>query len=166
MEHKVALKSKYKGLLSHCAIAFASLLYPLSWLHVFIPILPESLKTVTEAPCPFLIGVEDSIMKLLDYLPAEVIEVNLDTNKVDNPSFEIVHPLLADFTTELKALIPFPSRHSESPLHEISKTKNALQSFSKDEKSIDSVAVRNCFLKHMKSVLHNFQSFIVPSRSP
>jgi hypothetical protein len=157
MEHKVALKSKYKGLLSHCSFALVNLLYPLSWLHVFIPILPESLKTVTEAPCPFLIGVEDSIMKLLDYLPPEVIEVNLDTNKVDNPSFEIVHPFLADFLIELKTLVPFTLCQSNSLLHDADRATP----FTYPKEAIDFMKIRNCFLKYMTTILHDFESFIV-----
>jgi len=158
MEHKVVLKSMHKGLLSHCSFALVNLLYPLSWLHVFIPILPESLKTVTEAPCPFLIGIEDSIMKLLDYLPPEVIEVNLDTNKIDNPSFEIGHPFLPNFLIELKVLIPFTLHQSNSLSQDAD--RSTLFDYSK-EGSIDFMGIRNCFLRYMMAILHNFEDFIV-----
>lgn len=35
----------------------ALLLYPLSWSHIYIPVLPEALLGVLAAPMPFLIGV-------------------------------------------------------------------------------------------------------------
>ncbi|CAM9667873.1 unnamed protein product, partial [Choristocarpus tenellus] len=40
-----------------CLQVLALLLYPLSWAHVYIPILPESLMGVLGAPLPFLVGV-------------------------------------------------------------------------------------------------------------
>ncbi|CAN0321978.1 unnamed protein product, partial [Ectocarpus fasciculatus] len=38
-------------------------LYPLSWSHVYIPVLPETLLGVLAAPMPFLIGVHRSFVE-------------------------------------------------------------------------------------------------------
>lgn len=38
------------------------LLHPLSWSHVYIPVLPEALLGVLAAPMPFLIGVHNSFV--------------------------------------------------------------------------------------------------------
>uniref|UniRef100_A0A6B2L1D3 UDENN domain-containing protein n=1 Tax=Arcella intermedia TaxID=1963864 RepID=A0A6B2L1D3_9EUKA len=40
-----------------CVNAIYSLLYPFTWQHVFIPILPTSLMTMVEAPVPYIIGI-------------------------------------------------------------------------------------------------------------
>lgn len=49
------------------------MLYPLSWSHVYIPVLPEALLGVLAAPMPFLIGVhrnfvEDSDLDVAPYV--------------------------------------------------------------------------------------------------
>lgn len=41
----------------------ALVLYPLSWSHVYIPVLPEALLGVLAAPMPFLIGVHRSFVE-------------------------------------------------------------------------------------------------------
>ena len=40
--------------------ALASLLYPFSWQHTFIPVLPSQLLEVVESPTPFIVGVMTS----------------------------------------------------------------------------------------------------------
>ena len=63
LEKKVLLISKYKALLMHACVALISFLYPFSWKHVMIPILPKNMTEVLEAPVPYLIGVDPAILQ-------------------------------------------------------------------------------------------------------
>lgn len=56
-----------------------SFIFPLNWKHTLIPILPEEMIDVLDAPLPFLIGVESSVLSE-DAQYDEVTIVNLDTN--------------------------------------------------------------------------------------
>uniref|UniRef100_A0A7S1TYQ9 UDENN domain-containing protein n=1 Tax=Phaeomonas parva TaxID=124430 RepID=A0A7S1TYQ9_9STRA len=57
LEKHVVLISSQQFLLSTASEAVTSLLFPLRWSHVYIPILPAPLFGVLHAPMPFLIGM-------------------------------------------------------------------------------------------------------------
>ncbi|CAG0924852.1 unnamed protein product, partial [Notodromas monacha] len=57
LERKILLVSTSMKRLSSCVQGLSGLLYPFSWEHVLVPILPLSLKDVVTAPSPFLIGL-------------------------------------------------------------------------------------------------------------
>lgn len=44
--------------LSQCIHAAAALLYPFSWAHTYIPVVPESLLATVCCPTPFMVGVQ------------------------------------------------------------------------------------------------------------
>jgi hypothetical protein len=86
LEKKVLLISKHKALLTHAAVALISFLFPLCWKHVLIPILPKEMTDVLDAPVPFMIGIDPTILQLEEdndeeggiEIPNEVYRVNLD----------------------------------------------------------------------------------------
>ncbi len=57
LERKIFLISKKKSLITHVAEALINLIFPFCWNHVLIPILPDILKSYTETPVPFIIGL-------------------------------------------------------------------------------------------------------------
>ena len=60
-------------MLSSCINALNALLYPFSWQHVFIPVLPLSLIDYCSAPMPFLLGILSSSLPNLKHLPLEEV---------------------------------------------------------------------------------------------
>jgi len=62
---------------SACVIAMNALLRPLSWPHVSIPLLPQSLRYVLESPVPFIAGVPEKIKTDTEEYP-HIIWVSLD----------------------------------------------------------------------------------------
>lgn len=64
LEKKVLLISKHYALISHATVALSSILYPFNFKSVFIPILPESMRYYLEAPFPFIIGCDPSMVTL------------------------------------------------------------------------------------------------------
>jgi len=66
----------------------SALVYPFNWQHVFIPILPKSLLTMTEAPVPYLIGVLRESEKTLlteSELEEGTVILDLDTGEWIRP---------------------------------------------------------------------------------
>ncbi len=54
-----------------CAECVTALLFPFSWPHVFVPILPSSQKGFLDAPVPFIMGLRmdsESINEELDIM--------------------------------------------------------------------------------------------------
>lgn len=73
LERKILLVSEHKTLLTQVAVALSSFIFPLSWNHTLIPILPMSMINVIDAPFPFLIGVQAQILN--EALNNQVIEM-------------------------------------------------------------------------------------------
>ena len=64
-ERRIIVKSERLSRLSACVQAANSMIYPMTWQHIFIPVLPEHLKEYLLAPMPFLIGVASSLFKVI-----------------------------------------------------------------------------------------------------
>lgn len=69
--------------LSSCMHAVVALLYPFSWQHTFIPVLPGSMLDIVCCPTPFLVGLLSSSLPKLKDLPVEEVS----TVVCDFPSF-------------------------------------------------------------------------------
>ena len=50
-----------------------ALLYPFSWQHTFIPVLPASMIDIVCCPTPFLVGLLSSSLPKLKELPVEEV---------------------------------------------------------------------------------------------
>lgn len=71
--------------LSYSIQGALSLIYPFTWQHILVPVLPPSLVTYCSAPMPFVIGIHSSSVDSLRNLPMEqVIFIDLDDDSVTN----------------------------------------------------------------------------------
>ena len=79
-EQRVIFVSSRWGHVSSCAHAAQTLLYPLQWQHIFIPVLPKSKFSYAAAPMPFVVGVLARHLPRLqrEAIAPEVIFVDLD----------------------------------------------------------------------------------------
>ncbi|CZT00650.1 related to lustrin A [Rhynchosporium agropyri] len=57
-ESRIIFLSSHTAMLHLASKALASLLYPLKWASIFIPVLPARLLSALEAPCPYIVGIE------------------------------------------------------------------------------------------------------------
>ncbi|CAB1100395.1 unnamed protein product [Ectocarpus sp. CCAP 1310/34] len=79
-ERKVVLVSSRLSLLTQAGEVFRSLLQPLSWSHVYVPLLPRKMAAdLLQCPTPFILGLESVTARELD-LPRDAIQVHLDTD--------------------------------------------------------------------------------------
>lgn len=94
--------------ISECVHAASTMIFPLQWQHIFIPLLPHDLLRYTCAPMPFIIGLRsDHIAAVLDLPLHEVIVVSLDRDQVstagDHGNEETFgFPMPEELTTKLK----------------------------------------------------------------
>lgn len=79
-QHHVGVKLTHSLLLlffistlSSCMHAVVALLYPFSWQHTFIPVLPGSMLDIVCCPTPFLVGLLSSSLPKLKELPVEEV---------------------------------------------------------------------------------------------
>ena len=56
LEQKILMHSHRLSLLTDVAELLQAFMYPMSWGHVYVPVLPRGLFDVIKAPMPFLLG--------------------------------------------------------------------------------------------------------------
>ncbi|XP_071472503.1 DENN domain-containing protein 2B isoform X2 [Marmota flaviventris] len=82
LERRVIFVADKLSTLSSCSHAVVALLYPFSWQHTFIPVLPASMIDIVCCPTPFLVGLLSSSLPKLKELPVEeALMVNLGSDR-------------------------------------------------------------------------------------
>ena len=78
-ERRVVLTSGRLEAVSAAVHAANAALYPLSWQHIFLPVVPEAFLDYLTAPMPFLVGLHSSLSEDAKRLPCDdVFTLNLD----------------------------------------------------------------------------------------
>lgn len=105
-ERRIVMISEKLNRLSACVQAANTLIYPMHWQHIFIPLLPNTLIDYLTAPMPFLIGVPQCIfdeqVKLSEL--GEIVILNVDTNQLTTP-FDDVSTIPSDVLYHLRKLL-------------------------------------------------------------
>ena len=111
-ESRIILYSSHTAMLSLASGALASLLYPLKWSGVFIPVLPQRLIQALEAPCPYIVGVEKRYEKL-DLPSDDFCIVDLDENSIEStePPISLPRPQRRKLMALLQAAAPHHNRY-------------------------------------------------------
>ncbi|XP_032657512.1 DENN domain-containing protein 2D [Chelonoidis abingdonii] len=82
LERRIIFVAEELSVLSQCIHAVAALLYPFSWAHTYIPVVPECLIDTVCCPTPFMVGVQKRCLEqVLDQPMEEVLLVDLCEGK-------------------------------------------------------------------------------------
>ena len=86
LERRILIVSKDLENLTSCALSLEHLIYPLEWLHAFVPIMPEHIDIyVYNQPFPFIYGVHKSIYDKLNKAQLEdAVVLLIDEKQVLN----------------------------------------------------------------------------------
>ncbi|KAG8187207.1 hypothetical protein JTE90_020076 [Oedothorax gibbosus] len=108
-ERRILVTSKKLSRLSACVQAANSLISPMNWQHIFIPILPKHLIDYLSAPMPFLIGVPSVTFEQFRQSElSEVVILDADNNRVKTP-FEDLETLPPEIVSSLKRSLKNPN---------------------------------------------------------
>ncbi|XP_051890627.1 DENN domain-containing protein 2C-like [Pristis pectinata] len=75
LERRVIFIADKLSTLSKCGHAAVAMLYPFTWQHTYIPVLPAVMIDIACSPTPFLIGILSNSVPLLNDLPIEEVLV-------------------------------------------------------------------------------------------
>ncbi|KIM93013.1 hypothetical protein OIDMADRAFT_208363 [Oidiodendron maius Zn] len=84
-ESRIILLSSHTAMLHLASRAIASLLYPLKWASIFIPVLPARLLSALDAPCPYIVGIERRYEKI-ELPDDDYVFVDLDQDIIEATS--------------------------------------------------------------------------------
>ncbi|XP_039177426.1 DENN domain-containing protein 1A isoform X4 [Crotalus tigris] len=102
-ERRILICCSKLSTLTACVHGSASLLYPMFWQHVYIPVLPPHLLDYCCAPMPYLIGIHLSLIeKVRNISLDDVVILNVDTNTLETP-FDDLQSLPNDIISSLKS---------------------------------------------------------------
>uniref|UniRef100_F6REZ0 DENN/MADD domain containing 2C n=1 Tax=Xenopus tropicalis TaxID=8364 RepID=F6REZ0_XENTR len=87
LERRVIFVADNLSTLSKCAHAVLAILYPFTWQHTYIPVLPASMIDIVCSPTPFLIGILSCSLPLLSDLPIEEVTLLLPISLVSHAFF-------------------------------------------------------------------------------
>nr|XP_032802640.1 DENN domain-containing protein 1B-like isoform X4 [Petromyzon marinus] len=125
-ERRIIVTSSKISTLSSCIHALALLLYPMSWQHVYIPLLPPHLLEYCSAPMPFLIGVHSSLMDRVRTMPLDdAIVFTIDTNTMETP-FNDLQGLPSDVVAALRSRLKRPATVGDGVARAFLKSQAAL----------------------------------------
>ena len=101
-ERRILMTSSRLCRLTACIQAANSLIYPMYWQHIFIPVLPVHLLDYLSAPMPFLIGVpSETLSRVKRHELGDVVILDADENKIESP-FDDLHMLPTEIISFLK----------------------------------------------------------------
>ncbi|KAK3647892.1 hypothetical protein LTR56_007866 [Elasticomyces elasticus] len=107
-ESRIIFLSSHTAMLQLACSALTSLLYPLKWSGVLIPVLPARLIQALEAPCPYIIGVERRYEKL-EFPTDDFCMVDLDEDVIESTAPPT--PLPRPQRRKLQALLQVAAPH-------------------------------------------------------
>ncbi|CAG9861723.1 unnamed protein product [Phyllotreta striolata] len=105
LEYQVLLRSTDPQKLMVVAEGITSLLFPFTWPHVYVPIMPASLHHFLDAPVPFLMGLYSMSENLKVASEANLCFVDIDKCKVQLPEEMAGFPHIELFTAEIWSVL-------------------------------------------------------------
>jgi hypothetical protein len=108
-EGRVVLRSEHMALLTPVAEGLMSLLFPLTWQGIYIPVLPSHMLDVLDAPVPFLVGLVGNTCPQPDGvivcdLDQDVVQLGYDTNHKPQPLPVLPRKLATRLKAEIEAV--------------------------------------------------------------
>lgn len=121
--------------------ALCSLLYPLTWAGILIPVLPARLLSALEAPCPYIVGIERRYDRI--ELPEDdFVIVDLDENTIQSTAEPILLP--RQQRRKLLSLLQLAAPHHTRFGVPIGPPAHAIEAYPFDAFSSESPSIFNC----------------------
>lgn len=79
---KVVLCCKHLSILTPCAEALLSFLFPFVWQGLYLPLLPSSMLDILESPVPYLVGIHSRLLPSIRNRSSNTVYVDLDKDIV------------------------------------------------------------------------------------
>lgn len=108
-ESRIIFLSSHTAMLHLACHSLVSLMYPLTWASIFIPILPARLISALDAPCPYVVGIERRYDNII--LPDDdYVLVDLDKDTIDATALPVRLP--KQHRRKLLSLLQFAAPHA------------------------------------------------------
>uniref|UniRef100_A0A674B3D8 DENN domain containing 2A n=1 Tax=Salmo trutta TaxID=8032 RepID=A0A674B3D8_SALTR len=151
LERRVIFTADKLSTLSQCCHAMVALLYPFTWQHTYIPVLPPSMLDIVCTPTPFIVGLLSSSLPSLKELPIE------EVRPVVISSHTSVFPLQLDDEDSI-----LPHKLQAALEHVLDKRKELASEMPTDSSSLSTV-VSETFVRFFVEMVGHYPLFMTPS---
>ena len=169
-EKKILFVDKYYDRLSKVTDGFISILYPLQWVHTYIPIMSDQMLKYLETFLPFLNGIHDSLMPLVkdilyesDLDSEEVFLIYINGDKIKLGSSLNGKKVKADKYIQ-ENIPPFPSDLEKKLKNKLKKMKNEFSGGLKKEITMDcetaELKMRDAFIDFFLEMFHDYEKYL------
>ncbi|XP_053260988.1 DENN domain-containing protein 2A isoform X3 [Podarcis raffonei] len=156
LERRVIFIADKLSTLSKCCHAMVALLYPFTWQHTYIPVLPPSMIDIVCSPTPFLIGLLSSSLSRLKELPVEeVLVVDLVNNRFLRQ--------MEDEDSILPRKLQAALEHILEQRNELASDKEEGAPNGKQESSPLNEVVSEAFVRFFVEIVGHYSLFLTPS---
>ncbi|KAI1841977.1 hypothetical protein JX266_011837 [Neoarthrinium moseri] len=137
-ESRIIFLSSHTAMLHLACHALVSLLYPLKWASIFIPVLPARLLSALDAPCPYIVGIERRYDNI--ELPEDdYVLVDLDKDTIDATAQPVRLP--KQHRRKLMSLLQIAAPHALRYGVPTGPPPHAMESFPYDSFSVENPAI-------------------------
>lgn len=161
-ELKILFYSQSFNRLTDSCTALVALMYPMKYMHSFIPILPAAVGEMWGSPMPFIIGVHASrVEEIVDLL--DVVKVDLDGGAITVPE-NMTIPLIPELLmrkvlSELSSVLHPELSHADNAFPAISVSAMGLPSSRKP--IVLDKELRAVMLRLMTHLLSDYRSCLI-----
>eukprot|EP01134_Creolimax_fragrantissima_P000978 CFRG0978T1 len=170
-EAKLLIQSQHLSLLTPICESLTSLIFPLRWQHIYVPLCPPSFLDFLQAPVPFIIGVQTGVVDF-SVLPTDVYLVDIDNNRIQKKKDEAIDDTLE--MPSLPAQSQFLDRLYSVASHLFIKGYTSMEnienhpytqpgsviSLHKTAEQVRQEAIRESFLDFFVSILRPYREFL------
>ena len=166
-ELKILMYSKSFNRLTDSCTALVALMYPMKYMHSFIPILPAAVGEMWGSPMPFIIGVHASrVEEIVDLL--DVVKVDLDGGAITVPE-NMTISLIPDFLmrkvlSELSSVLHPELSHADNAFPTVSASAAGLSTVglcSSRKPIVLDKELRAVMLRLMTHLLSDYRSCLI-----
>ena len=169
-EKKILFIDKYYERLAKVTDGFISLLYPLQWIHTYIPIMSDQMLKYLEAFLPFINGVHESLMPLVkeiflesDIENEEVFLIYIYKDKIKLGSSLIGRKMKADKYIQ-EHIPPFPNDLEKKLKNKLKKMKSEFSGGLNKEITMDNetaeLKMRDAFIDFFLGMFHDYEKYL------
>ena len=171
-EKKILFIDKYYERLAKVTDGFISLLYPLQWIHTYIPIMSDQMLKYLETFLPFLNGINESLMPLVTDIFNEseteneelfLVNINEDKIKLGSSLKKGAKKIKPDkYISE--NILAFPSELEKKLKKKLKKMKSEFSAGQKKDKNNDNeeaeLRMRDAFIEFFVGMFHDYEKYL------
>ena len=169
-EKKILFIDSFYDRLAKITDCFITLLYPLQWIHTYIPIMSQQMIKYIETFLPYINGIHDSLLPLVtnifkenDEENEEVFLVYINKDKIKLSSF-LCGKKVSKKNYIQDNIPPFPSELEKKMKNKLKKMKNEFAIGQKKENLIDiksaELKMRDAFIDFFIDMFNGYEKYL------